>query len=151
MRIAAPAILVGLGALATWIVVFNVRGRRRERSIRKERGVQTACDFAVLFDTPTQRFIAEKLFPYLQKGTFSKDFSFCKDDKLWSPPLALVPDDLEDNLRLGFWDELDLGLTAEDQGFSRSVLSVATVGELVERISAIYEERYGSVEIARTD
>jgi|SRR5215472_2052823 len=146
MRIVAPAILVGLGALVAWITVFNVRGRERERLIRNERGVQSASGFAALFNTPTQKFIAEKLFTYLQLGTFTREFAFSKDDRLWSAPLAFVQDDLEDNLRQGFWDDIGFGVTAEDHGFSRGVLSVETVGDLVERISAIYEERYGTVE-----
>lgn len=138
MRIAA--IFIGVVALTTWIVVINIRGRRRERLVREQRGVQSAQDFAALFKTPTQRFIAERLFPYLQMATFTKQFSFSKDDRLWAAPLAFVQDDFEDNLE-GFWHQLDLGLTAEGQEFSQNIFSAETVGELVERIGSIYEGR----------
>jgi hypothetical protein len=136
-----------VGTFVVWLILFNRRGRRREREQAKQRGSQSATDFALLFNTPTQCFIAEKLFPYLQMGTFSHQVSFRKDDRLWEPPLSFVRDQVADNLGLGFWDEIDLGLTAEGSSLGDVLAaSVATVGELVEAISALYAERHGLVE-----
>jgi hypothetical protein len=60
-----------------------------------------------------------------------------------------VKDDVEDNLQLGFWDELDLGLTAEDPDFGHQYLSEETVGDLVQTIAAIYSNQYGTVAPSR--
>jgi hypothetical protein len=142
-----PIAMVSAGALVGWTIAWNISRRRRERQVLNERRAQTATDFALLFDTPTQRHVAEKLFRYLQMGTFTRQFSFRAEDHLWHSPLRFVQDDLEDNLRLGFWDELDLGLTSETSDFATSLLSsVETVGDLVNRIVTIYEDRYGTVE-----
>ena len=147
MRVLVFALLTGVTALAIWIAIHNVQGRRRERELTSRRGEQTAADFAALFESPSERFIAAKLFPYLQLGTFTRRFAFRRDDSLWGPPLNFVKDDVEDNLRLGFWDELELGLTAEDSGIAESLfLSSSTVSELVAAIASIYTTRYGSVE-----
>ena len=62
MRI--PAILVGVVALAPWMAVFKIRGRRLERLLQRNRAVPSAQTFAAMFGTPTQRFIAERSFPY---------------------------------------------------------------------------------------
>jgi len=140
-------LLVG-SAVVAGITIFNVRGRRRERKMQAERGAQTAADFASLFDTATERFIAGKLFPYLQMSTFTKQFSFRLDDKLWEPPLQFVKDDVEDNLHLGFWDDLELGLSAEHDGFGAQVLSARTIGDLVHTIAAIYRDRYGAERVS---
>ena len=144
-RILISGVLAG-SAFVAWITVINVRGRKRERQMQTERGAQTAANFASLFDSPTERFIAEKLFSYLQIATFTKQFSFRRDDKLWEPPLRFVQDEFVDNLRFGFWDELELGLSAEDEAFATRFLSARTVGELVHAIATIYSDRHGSVE-----
>lgn len=142
-------ILAAVGVVVIYVAAFNRRGRKHERQIRLQRGVQTAGDFAALFHAPIEQYIAEKLFSYLQMGTFTKQFSFSRDDKLWEPPLSFVKDDMEDNLQLGFWDELDLGLTAEDGKFRDQYLSARTVGELVQIIASIYSSRYSSVPLSR--
>jgi hypothetical protein len=78
-------------------------------------------------------------------NTFTHQFSFRRDDRLWEPPLRFIRDAVADNLALGFWDEIDLGLTAQGGLGDSFMASVATVGELVEAISALYTERYGPV------
>jgi hypothetical protein len=137
-----PAILASISAIVLWIAAFNVSGRKREREIQTKRGVQDASAFASLFHTPSERFIAEKLYPYLQLQTFTKKFSFRETDLLWIPPLRFVEDDLWDDLQAGFWDEIGLGLTAEASGFAESIISVSTVGELVRAVAKIYSNRY---------
>jgi len=147
MRLFVPVSLAGAATVVVWIALHNVRGRRRERELTASRGEQTATDFAALFESPSEQFIAEKLLPYLQMSTFTKQFAFRRDDALWGAPLNFVEDDVEDNLRCGFWDELDLGLTGEDSELARSLFSSATtVGQLVEAITGLYTRRYGSIE-----
>lgn len=147
MLVFLPVSLASAVAVVVWITIHNVLGRRRERELTARRGEQSVADFAALFDSPSERFIAEKLFRYLQMSTFTRHFAFRRNDALWGPPLSFIRDDVEDNLRLGFWDELELGLTAEDPQFARSLFSSATtVGQLVEATTRLYTRRYGSVE-----
>lgn len=143
MGVLETSILVGAAALTIWIVQHNVRGRKRER----ERGPQTASEFALLYEAPTERFVAEKIHPYLQMSTFTRQVRLQKDDLLWESPLNFVQDDVEDNLRIGFWDELSLGLSAERVDFAPPIFAgVRTVGDLVSAIAAIYEAKYGVME-----
>jgi hypothetical protein len=140
-------ILVAVGSLAVaalvvWTTVFNIRGRRREREIVLQRGGQTASDFAALFEDVKQQRVAEKLFPYLQRETFTRHFSFSKDDLLWKPPLGFTPDDLDSDLNEGFWAELGLGLALATDAEAKQVFSSQTVGELVAAITNIYSSRY---------
>jgi hypothetical protein len=140
-------ILVAFGSLAVaafgvWTLAFNIRGRRREREIVLERGKQTASDFAALFPDLEQQQVAEKLFAYLQRGTFTRHFSFRKDDFLWKPPLEFVPDNLEDDLNEGFWAELGVGLALANDEEKRSVFSSQTVAELVAAITNLYSSRH---------
>jgi len=140
-------IVVAVGSLAVvefgaWTFAFNIRGRRREREIVLERGEQTAADFAALFPDLEQQQVAEKLFAYLQRGTFTRHFSFRKDDFLWKPPLEFVPDDLDADLNEGFWAELGVGLALANDAERRSVFSAQTVAELVAAITNLYRSRH---------
>ena len=146
MSSVGSAVLVSAGALTAWIVQYKSLRRRREELRSAQRGYQTASSFAALFHTPTERFVAEKIFNYLQLETITGQFSFQKDDLLWDAPLSFAKDDLVGSLRFGFWHQLNLGLSAELYGFASQIMSrVKTVGELVCEISCLYEQRYGSI------
>lgn len=78
----------GISAFVGYTVLFNVRGRKAERTLAKARGTQNATSFAQIFPTDAERVIARILYPRLENLTFTGELPLLREDRPFSTPHA---------------------------------------------------------------
>lgn len=127
-------------AVAPFIVWFNVRLRRRERRFVRERGEQSAADFAALFANKSEQRAAMLVFQRLQGMTATGRMPRLeKEDQLSGPPLFLVSDDLTQELE-ELCKELDI-CTALDPDARSALFESKTVSQVVSALARFIEKQ----------
>lgn len=127
-------------AVMPLIVWFNIRLRKRERRFLKERGEQSAADFAALFENKSEQLAARLLFHKLRSMTAMGNVPrLRKDDQLQGPPLFLVPDDLSEELE-SLCEEHDI-CTVLDPDARFALYNATTVSQLVLALSRFIEQQ----------
>jgi len=144
--------LVGSGvvALVAHTLWFNHTGRDKERALVKTRIAQNATSFAKMFGTEAEQLVAAKLYPRLERLTFTHALPLYMDDRLFSTHAfgsILSPGPTEHTLGFDREDLLDEVLaTVKELGYktpSDAELSaelhqgIETVGQLVQAVARL--------------
>jgi hypothetical protein len=132
-------ILFLVSGFVAWTIWLNIRGRRYERRLSRERGSQTESEFVSLFQTEAEQYAAKLLYPRIESLTFTKQLPLRADDSLTNEPLSIVPDDLTFEIEELFAES---GMCFSLNPDAADALSKArTVGELVARIAVFVEQQ----------
>jgi hypothetical protein len=127
-------------AVVSFIAWFNIRLRKREKRFLRERGEQSAAEFAALFESEPEREAARRLFSRLQSTTATRRLPrMSKEDQLNSAPLFLVPDDLNEEIE-ELCEELDI-CTTLDPDAKFALYNASTVSQLVSALARFIERQ----------
>jgi len=128
-------ILAGVGLVAglvSWYFMVERASQQRGRielALREQRGVQTAEEFARLFENESERRIAEKLYPELQLLTVTRTVPLRPSDLLFQE-LRVDDEDLVDAIEQAL-AKLGRKKPNRQEWVQAGCEKISTVGELV--------------------